>query len=107
MSNVRYPVYAGFGSKSSGGNPKEVASVENVRYAVPTNYTSGDEFPTLGEAVVAAEQQAREGTNALYREGSAESWKHYRVHIDRRGTIVRTDGSKVDMVLDRIEVFLP
>jgi hypothetical protein len=100
-----YPRYAAFGSVINGepGHSDEsVLSVENIRYAVPSDYTSGSEYPTLAKAVERAEEIAR----TPVREDWAGEGKHPRVFVDRRGFVFYKDGRKADVVLDRIEVFV-
>ena len=102
---MEYPRYAAFGSTINGepGHTNEnVESVDNIRYAIPSNYTSGPEYPTLAAAVERAEEIAREPV----REDWAGEGKHPRVFVDRRGFVRYKDGRYADVVLDRIEVFV-
>jgi hypothetical protein len=102
---MEYPRYAAFGSainREPGHSDENVLSVDNIRYAVPSAYTSGPEYPTLAEAVARAEEIAREPV----REDWAGEGKHPRVFVDRRGFVRYKNGHNADVVLDRIEVFV-
>jgi hypothetical protein len=93
------PSHAAFGSVKHGVSPDRIARVENVRYAVPGSYTTGTEYPTLSEAVAAAEAACERLESAPY---------HTRQFVDRRVTLVYADGSgSADVVVDRIEAFVP
>lgn len=100
-----YPMYAAFGTTTKGypaHMPVNIVSISNMRYTIPTNYTSGPEFPTLGEAVARAEEIAREPV----RDDWAGEGKHPRVFVARRALIEYVNGGKSDMEIDRIEVFV-
>lgn len=93
----------------------DVGVVERIYYAVPTNYSIGEEFPLDGLATQVDGAVARSAAIAFAKDkikrfdypmldGAPTTFS--REVVDLRYVIRKRDGTKVDMSVERFEVKL-
>ena len=78
--------------------------IERVYYAVPGNYTSGEDFGLNLEAAVAAAQAS---IVRFEYPGQKPDHTFSRAFVDRREFVRWADGNATDRLVERVEIFLP